>query len=195
MSLDSTFAPTAASILATVAAELGARLETVGPSRVDLRGDRSVLQLQLSRGHAWQLSALVDQRHPQGPPVGAAIPLAFVLEALTGGVASHWPRLLKSSEDLGDELRRLAGRLSTHGRRIFAGEVEWPLARDFMQSAAARAARAASGRSKTARQLEMADLAFGRDDVAEAIERYERLGAERGQVETARLELLRARAR
>jgi hypothetical protein len=157
------------------------------------------MDFEMSKGHAWQIAVLVapvvdgPQSHVRLLP-SAFVPLGFVLQALTEGVATHSPRWLTSEAELVAELNRLGRRLDDHGADIFAGAVDWEVARRIAHTAIARAALAAAGSSQKARELEAAELALGRDELAEARRRYE-IMREFGPVERRRLEALRRGSR
>lgn len=196
--MEAEFIEIAPRALEPIVSELESKLQVIDPLRIRVLGARAMMLFELSKGHVWQLSVLTAPV-PDGTtdtaamPTANLVPLGFVLQALTEGIETHSPRWLTSSAELSAELDRLARRLADHGRMILGGLVDWQLARQYLQSAISRAALAASGRSRTARELEAAERAMGRDDFEEARTRYEKLGGDLGPLEARRLEALRRR--
>ena len=159
-----------------------------GPLKLGLRSSLTTAVLDLSKGHAWQLSVVAA---PVSVPPSDFVALGFILQALTEGVDTYSPRWITKEAELAAELERLASRFVAHGREIFGGGVDWQRAREFARAGVAQAVAAASGRSRLASTLQAAKAAFGRDDLAEARELYERIADQLGPVELARLNRLR----
>jgi hypothetical protein len=144
--------------------------------------------LELSKGHAWQLSVVAV---PDSAPPSDFVGLSFILQSLTEGIETYSPRWITREAELAAELERLASRFAAHGRAIFSGGVDWQRAREFSRAGVAQAVAAASGRSRLASKLQAAKVAFGRDELAEARELYESIADQLGPVELARLNRLR----
>jgi hypothetical protein len=186
--LPARFVQAAQDILGSLAQDLGAVLEPIDSLKLGLRSSSTTAVLELSKGHAWQLSVIAA---PNNLPPSEPVALGFVLQALTEGVETYSPRWITREAELAVELERLAARFVTHGRAIFGGEVDWRRAREFCRAGVAQAVAAASGRSRLAGTLESAEAAFGRDDWSKARELYERIEDRLGPVERARLAWLR----